>query len=102
MNLSGQLNRIRKSWNKLTSGALGYVIYGVLGIVFAYALYFFSGVLLHTDLPFVAVVSGSMDHGANANGAPCKQFPAYVQSFDNWWDLCGTYYLDFGISKETF
>ena len=92
----------REKWRKLTSGPLGYVIYAVLGILCAYVFYFGSGLALHTDLPFVAVVSGSMDHGANENGAPCKQFSGYVESFDNWWDLCGTYYLDFGSPKETF
>ncbi len=92
----------REQWGRLTSGTLGYIIYAVLGIFAAYLFYFGSGFILHTDLPFVAVVSGSMDHGINDAGIPCVQVSNYTESFDNWWQLCGFYYEEFGINKTTF
>lgn len=102
MKVLEELRTLRKKWDKITSGGFGYIIYAVLGIFSAYAFYFGSGILLQTDLPFVAVVSGSMDHGVNEQGPPCKQFAGYEESFDNWWNLCGDFYKDLGISKETF
>lgn len=94
--------QIRQSWNKLTSGIFGYVVYAVLGIVAAYLFYFGIGFVLHTDLPFVAVVSGSMDHGINEDGPPCGSAVNYTETFDNWWAQCGSYYVDLGITEVQF
>ena len=102
MSFREEYGKLKNSWNKITGGPMGYVIYAVLGIFFAYLFYFGFGLILHTDLPFVAVVSGSMDHGENDNGTPCQQFSSYTESFDNWWSLCGSSYARFQITKEVF
>ncbi|MBS3169839.1 signal peptidase I [Candidatus Woesearchaeota archaeon] len=67
-----------------------YIIYPVLGIV------------LGTSFPIVAVVSESMEH-STFNGVICgKTIPEYKESFDNYWQACGNWYEQQGISKEQF
>lgn len=76
-------------------------IYG--GMAFAASTYFLMGVVLATKLPVVTVSSGSMDHGINSYGYPCKKIvQKYTETFDNWWNLCGETYKKFGITKEEF
>jgi signal peptidase I len=53
---------LRDSWNRLTSGAFGYVVYAVLGILIAFIANQALAYALDTDLPVVAVVSSSMTH----------------------------------------
>src|SRR5439155_25474307 len=93
----------KTTWQKLTSGWKGYIIYAALGVFFAFLLNQGLAYALDTDLPVVAVVSGSMDHGANENGLPCGKFePSYQESFNNWWNLCQDFYNNIGITKEQF
>jgi signal peptidase len=47
---------------KITDGPMGYVIYAALGIFIAFLVNQGLAVALSTDLPVVAVVSGSMVH----------------------------------------
>ncbi len=71
-------------------------------VVIRYAVYPILGVILGTGFPIVAVVSSSMDHGI-ADGKICgQQMDEFHESFDNYWDLCGHWYKDIGISKEQF
>jgi hypothetical protein len=94
---------LKKKFDKLTEGPMGYVVYAVLGIVIAFLLNQVLAFGLNTDLPVVAVVSGSMDHGTNENGLPCqKQAASYVENFNNWWNLCGSFYLGNNITEEQF
>jgi signal peptidase I len=53
---------LRKTWDKLTDGWFGYVVYAVLGILIAFLANQALSFVLHTDLPVVAVVSNSMTH----------------------------------------
>lgn len=93
----------KKKFDKLTEGWMGYVIYAIFGIIIAFLLNQVLGYGLNTDLPVVAVVSGSMDHGINSNGLPCqKESVNYVESFDNWWNLCGYFYQGINITKDQF
>jgi signal peptidase I len=55
-------------------------------IIVKFIIYPGLGFLLGTDLPIVAVVSGSMEH----NGL----------GFDEWWDANNAWYRDNGILKE--
>jgi hypothetical protein len=57
-----QKKSFRKKFEELTEGWFGYVIYGALGIFFAFLLNQSLALALSTDLPVVAVVSGSMVH----------------------------------------
>jgi signal peptidase I len=98
---------LQEKWRKLTSGWLGYIVYGGLGILAAYLFYYGSGIILRTDVPFVAVVSSSMDHGITGDSGlqkwPCqKEREDFVENFDNWWISCGVFYASIGITKEEF
>ncbi|NQV92034.1 hypothetical protein HQ489_06180 [Candidatus Woesearchaeota archaeon] len=79
----------------------------ILNLVVAFILIKFLvypglGLALGTDFPIVAVVSESMEHGLH-QGVICGQsFSEFDESFDNWWDLCGSWYLNKGITKDKF
>ena len=53
---------LKKTWDKLTGGAFGYVIYAVLGVLIAFLANQVLAFALDTNLPVVAVVSNSMTH----------------------------------------
>ena len=58
---------------------------------------------LHTDLPLVAVVSGSMDHRLNNERVICgKALDEYSHNFNSYWGACGDWYEQRNISKEEF
>jgi signal peptidase len=56
---------VKQKFNKITEGPFGYVIYAILGIVIAFLLNQALAFALDTDLPVVAVVSGSMVHDSS-------------------------------------
>jgi signal peptidase I len=53
---------IKQKFDKLTEGWFGYVVYAAIGIVIAFLVNQTLAYGLSTDLPVVAVVSGSMVH----------------------------------------
>ena len=53
---------LKKTWDELTEGPIGYVIYAVLGVLIAFIANQALALVLETDLPVVAVVSNSMTH----------------------------------------
>lgn len=53
-------NDIKKSWDKLTDGWFGNIIYIVLGFIIAYSINIGLGIALDTQTPVVDVVSCSM------------------------------------------
>lgn len=70
--------------------------------VIRYLFYPFIGMVLGTGFPIVAVVSESMEHGLH-NGMICgNQFRDFKESFDNYWDSCGSWYENRGITKKQF
>jgi len=60
-NLKG-VESFRKKFDKMTSGPFGYFVYAIAGILIAFLLNQALALGLDTDLPVVAVVSGSMTH----------------------------------------
>jgi len=58
------LRRIKRKFDEITEGPLGYVVYAILGIFIAYMVNISLAFALSTDLPVVAVVSDSMTHDA--------------------------------------
>lgn len=71
-------------------------------LLIRFVFYPLLGVVLGTPFPIVAVVSESMEHGLH-NGVICGQsFPSLQESFDNYWDICGPWYVQNNISKEQF
>jgi signal peptidase I len=55
-----EVSRLKKSWERLTEGWAGSIIYIILGFAIALAANAALGVALHTDTPVVAVFSDSM------------------------------------------
>lgn len=68
-----------------------FIIYPVLGIV------------LGTGFPIVAVISESMEHTIDDRELICGQrLPQFKDSFDNYWEVCGSWYENNDITKEQF
>lgn len=63
-----------------------------------------TSIVLNTNYPIVAVISGSMEHGLDSQKSLCGIKPInYAKNFDNWWNYCGDYYIsNFDIEKEEF
>jgi signal peptidase I len=81
----------KKFWNFVwhDDSILSWIVNIVLAFVIVkFLLYPGLGLLLGTNYPVVAVVSGSMEH----NGF----------NFDEWWQLNEKYYENFNITKEEF
>ncbi len=71
-------------------------------LVIRYLIYPVLGIVLGTSYPIVAVVSESMEHGLY-NGVMCgKSLPDFKESFDNYWEVCGEWYEQKGITQEQF
>jgi signal peptidase I len=60
------------------------------------------GLLFGSELPLVAVMSGSMEHDPNSDGLVCGRVapPSYRGSLDDFWSLCGEWYESRGIIRE--
>ena len=67
-------------------------------ILIKYVLYPGVGLLFGTSLPVVAVVSGSMEHQPQ-NGMLCG---TSADENTQWWDACGEWYQERGITQEDF
>jgi hypothetical protein len=64
------------------------------------------GLLLGTNFPIVAIVSGSMEHKI-VNGQICEDRIIATGTdklnHDDWWDYCGDYYVDnFNLTQDDF
>ncbi|MDP3698438.1 MAG: signal peptidase I [Nanoarchaeota archaeon] len=97
--------KLKKAWHffwhedSLASFAVNI---GVALLVIIYVVYPLLGMVLGTSFPIVAVISESMQHGLH-NGKLCDAyFVEFKESFDNYWDVCGSWYEEQGISKERF
>lgn len=82
-------------WSWLVNVILAFVIIKFL-------VYPGLGLLLGTEYPIVAVISGSMDHSL-ADGELCGKYPVnYDGKLDGFWRVCGEWYDQRGISYEEF
>ncbi len=70
-------------------------------VVIKFIIYPLLGFLFGASLPVVAVVSSSMDHGV-VDGVICGKTPDSVKGFDGYWEQCGAWYEQRGITKEEF
>lgn len=78
-------------WNFLwyEDTVLSFLVNAILIVLIGkFILFPVAGLVMGTDLPAVAVISNSMDHGG--------------QSFDTWWDNNGEGYDNFNITKSNF
>lgn len=87
--------QIKKTWKKVwyfiweDESWLSWIVNVVLAFILVkFIIYPGLGLLLGTDFPVVAVVSGSMEH----NG----------MDFNSWWSLREGDYEKFGITREEF
>lgn len=71
-------------------------------LIIKFLIYPLLGVVLGTSFPVVAVVSESMEHGLYNNQICGQEFVEFPESFDSYWNICGYWYEDMGISKEQF
>lgn len=67
-------------------------------VLIKFVIYPLAGALLGTSLPVVAVVSGSMQHDAQ-QGIMCGE---HVEEQTSWWEACGEFYEQRGITQNTF
>ncbi len=95
----------RKAWDFFwnSDSPLSWILNIIVAIVvIKFVVYPLLGIILGTGFPLVAVLSESMEHGLY-NGVICgEQFSSYEKSFDHYWQSCGSWYEDQGISKEQF
>jgi signal peptidase I len=96
---------LKKGWNFFwnSDSAWSWILNLVVAfIVIKFILYPVLGMVLGTSYPIVAVMSESMEHGLY-NGQLCgNELKDFKESFDNYWDTCGYWYVNQGISKEQF
>ena len=71
-------------------------------LIIKFIIYPLLGLLLGTSFPIVAVVSESMEHGLYGNTLCGQDFPQFQESFENYWQVCGSWYENYGITKEQF
>src|SRR3989338_527057 len=71
-------------------------------LVIRFIVYPLLGIILGTGFPIVAVVSESMEHGLHQGVICGQQFDEFKESFDNYWQTCGAWHEEQGITKEKF
>jgi signal peptidase I len=100
---------IKTTWKKIwyflwhSDSAASWVANIVLAfVIIRFVMYPLLGIILGTSFPVVAVVSESMEHGLH-NGEICGQdFNSFPKGFDSYWNICGHWYEDKGITKNQF
>lgn len=97
---------LRRTWRFIweDESVLSWLVNIVLAFVLIkFIVYPGLGFALATSHPIVAVVSGSMEHGLDSgNSICCKEVIDYKSSLDGWWQVCGFWYTNQGISKVDF
>ncbi len=71
-------------------------------LLIRFVVYPVLGVVLGTGFPIVAVVSESMEHGIHNQIICGQKFEEFHDSLDNYWNTCGAWYEDNGITKQQF
>lgn len=71
-------------------------------LVIRFILYPLLGIVLGTSFPIVAVVSESMEHGLHDGRLCGNHYDDFKESFDNYWEGCGSWYEEQGIYKQQF
>lgn len=98
-------HKCKRAWHflwhddSLTSWLLNIVI---AFVVIYFIVYPLIGAVFGTSFPIVAVLSESMEHGLYDDKLCEQRLAEFRESFDNYWDVCGSWYEERGISKEQF
>lgn len=107
------MSALKKVWHFLweSDSVLSWIINIALAyVLIKFVLYPGLGFAFHTDFPIVAVVSGSMEHMKTTydSNNPIKlcgrefEEKQYFVGFDEYWDICGSWYEGRGITKDQF
>jgi signal peptidase I len=94
-----------KVWDFLwhSNSAASWVANVILAfVIIRFIIYPVLGIMLGTSFPVVAVVSESMEHGLYDGEICGQEFNSFPKNFDSYWNICGSWYEDIGISKEQF
>ncbi|MBD3252949.1 hypothetical protein GF386_04410 [Candidatus Pacearchaeota archaeon] len=105
--------KIKKAWNWIwnSDSFLSWIV--ALAIIFVFVKFIFFpglGFILGTSLPLAGVESSSMDHQIvrenNEKLSLCGNYfsrndKQYI-NFDEYWDYCGNWYEENGITKKEF
>ncbi len=108
--------KLKKTWWGKTfyfiwyeDSLLSWIINIILAFIFIkFIFYPLLGILFGTGIPVVAVVSCSMDHGFTNCDNPgvmdnlCGVPGDGPVSFDIYWDHCGSFYTNRGITQDQF
>jgi signal peptidase I len=71
-------------------------------LLIRFMVYPLLGLILGTSFPIVAVVSESMEHGLHQGILCGRALPEFKESFDNYWQACGPWYEQVGITQSQF
>jgi len=100
--------KIKKAWNWVwnSDSILSWIVALALIFIFVKFIFFPSlSLIMGTTLPLAGVESSSMDHQIVGSGlcgnSYSKDEKSYI-NFDRYWEECGDWYEEKGISKEVF
>jgi len=107
------LENIKKAWNWIwnSDSLLSWIVALLLIFVIVKYIFFPSvSLIMGTSLPIVGVESSSMDHQIvkddygrlNICGKIYSQSEKQNLNFDEYWDICGNWYIQRNITKEEF
>lgn len=71
-------------------------------LIIRFIIYPLLGIVLGTSFPVVAVVSESMEHGLHEGKICGQEYSSFPKNFDSFWNICGRWYENIGITKEQF
>ena len=71
-------------------------------LIIRFIIYPLLGIILGTSFPVVAVVSESMEHGLYEGKICGQEYNSFPNNFDSYWNICGGWYENNGITKEQF
>ncbi|MBI4983339.1 signal peptidase I [Candidatus Woesearchaeota archaeon] len=71
-------------------------------LIIKFIVYPLLGLAMGTSYPLVAVVSESMEHGLHDEIICGQVFDAFPESLSSFWNVCGQWYEQNGITKEEF
>ncbi len=107
------IDSFKKTWHWIwnSDSLLSWIV--ALIIIFIFVKYIFFPILslvMGTSLPLAGVESSSMDHqivnddfgNLNLCGAQYSDEEKEYVDFNEYWELCGNWYEEHNISKETF
>jgi signal peptidase I len=100
---------IKKTWKKVwkfiwyDDSILSWIVNIIIAfILIKFVVYPLLGLIFGTSFPIVAVVSESMQHNLYDDHLCGQEFDEFPRGFDNWWEICGPWYDDMGITKNEF